>query len=78
MVKKAQEYVPFRIFASIYKPFFSSIVMGAVMLLVKLIFPHTLYGMALTGILGAATYLIVLLFVFKIHIIKEAAQLFKK
>ncbi|MFH0773502.1 MAG: oligosaccharide flippase family protein [bacterium] len=78
VVKKAQEFVPFRIFASIYKPFFSSLVMGFVMMFVKQIFPHTLYGMALTGISGALTYLIVLLFIFKINIMREAIQLFKK
>lgn len=77
VVKKAQQFVPFRIFASIYKPFFSSIAMALVMVLVKQIFPHTLYGMALTGLFGASTYLIVLLFVFKINIMKEAMQLFR-
>lgn len=78
VVKKAQEFVPFRIFASIYKPFFSSIAMGAIMVLVKQIFPHTLYGMILTGISGGATYLLVLMFIFKINIMNEAVQLFKK
>jgi len=78
VVKKAQEFVPFRIFASIYKPFFSSLAMGVVMMLVKQIFPHTLLGIMLTGISGASTYLFILLFVFKINIIDEAAQLFKK
>lgn len=78
VVKKAQEFVPFRIFASIYKPFFSSIAMGIVMVLVKQLFPHTLFGMILTGFSGACTYLIVLLYVFKINIMNEAVQLFKK
>jgi len=78
VIKKAQEYVPFHIFASIYKPFFSSIAMGLVMLLVKQLYPHTIYSLILTTFAGATTYLVVLLFVFKINIIKEARQLFVK
>ncbi len=78
VIRKAQEFVPFRIFASIYKPFFSSIAMGLVMVIVKQIAPHTLQGLILTSLSGASTYLIVLLFVFKINIMNEAAQLFKR
>jgi hypothetical protein len=52
--------------------------MGIVMMMVKQLFPHTFYGMILTGISGASTYLIVLLFIFKINIMNEAVQLFKK
>lgn len=78
VVKTAQKYIPFRIFASIYKPVFSSAAMGVMMLIVKQIFPHTLYGMVFTGFAGAFTYLSVLLFVFKINIMKEGTQLFKK
>lgn len=78
VVRKAQEFVPFRIFASIYKPFFSTIAMGIVMFFVKPIFFHTFYGMMFTTLSGIATYLSVLYFVFKVNIIKEATSLIKK
>jgi len=78
VIKKAQEFVPFQIFSSIYKPFFSSLAMAVVMLLVKQLFPHTVQGIILTTLSGAATYLTVLLFVFKINIINEAMLLIKK
>lgn len=78
VVKKAQEFVPFRIFASIYKPFLSTIAMGVIMLLIKQIYIHTLYGMILTALSGVATYLFVLYFIFKVNIIKEATSLIKK
>jgi len=78
VIKKAQEFVPFRILSSIYKPFFSSLAMAVVMILVKQIFPHTLMGIILTTLSGATTYLTVLLFVFKINIMNEAMLLIKK
>lgn len=78
VVKKAQQFVPFRIFASIYKPFFSSFIMAIIMIFTKQLFPHTLHGMALTAISGALTYLFVLFFLFKVNIINEALLLFKK
>ncbi len=78
VVKKAQEYVPFHIWASIYKPFFSTVAMGAVMMFTRQFYIHTLLGMVLTGASGACTYLFVLFFVFKINIMKEAMGLFKK
>ncbi len=78
VVKKAQEFVPFHIFASVYKPFFSSIAMGVVILIVKQIFPHTLHGLILSSVTGASTYLLVLLFVFKINIMNELRQLIRR
>ena len=52
--------------------------MGLVMVIAKQISPHTFPGLILTSLSGASTYLIVLLFVFKINIMNEAAQLFKR
>lgn len=78
VVRKAQEFVPFRIFATIYKPFFSSLAMAFIMVLVKQLFPHTIHGMILTSVAGAGTYLSVLLFIFKVDIIKEARGLINK
>lgn len=78
VVRKAQEFVPFRIFASIYKPFFSTIAMGVMMFFVKQIYFHTFHGMILTTLSGIITYLFVLFFVFKVNIIKEARRLINK
>jgi len=78
VVRKAQEFVPFRILASIYKPFFSTIAMGIVMFFVKQIYFHTFQGVILTSLSGAVTYLFVLFFVFKVNIIKEATSLVGK
>lgn len=78
VVKKAQEFVPFRILASIYKPFFSTIAMGVMMFFVKQIYFHTIHGMILTTLSGIITYLFVLFFVFKVNIIKEAHGLINK
>lgn len=78
VVKKAQEFIPFHIFSSIYRPFFSSLAMAIAMLLVKQLFPHTLLGITLTGLSGGITYLLVLLFIFKINIMNELIVLFKK
>lgn len=78
VVRKAQEFVPFRILASIYKPFFSTVAMGAIIVTTKQLFPHTLHGMILTILSGGVTYLVVLLFVFKIDIIREARTLINK
>ncbi len=78
VVRKAQEFVSFRILASIYKPFFSTMAMGVVMFFVKQIYIHTLHGMILTTLLGTTTYLFVLFFVFKVNIIKEATSLVSK
>ena len=78
VIRKAQEFIPFHIFATIYKPFFSSIAMGIVMILIRQFFHHSIIGLLITSISGAVTYLFVLLFVFKINIINEAMNLFKK
>jgi O-antigen/teichoic acid export membrane protein len=78
VMKKARELVPFKIWASIYKPFFSAITMGAIMIALKQLFPHTMYGIIITSIAGALTYLAVLLFAFKVDIIKEARGLIHK
>lgn len=78
VVKKAQEFVPFRILASIYKPFFSTMAMGIVMFFVKQIYIHTFHGMVLTTLTGIVTYLFVLFFIFKVNIIKEARLLISK
>ena len=78
VIRKAQEFIPFQIFSSIYKPFFSSLAMAGVMILVKQLFPHTLHGIILTTLSGFATYMMVLLFVFKVNIMNEAMQLIKK
>lgn len=78
VVRKAQEFVPFRILSSIYKPFFSAMAMGIVMFFVKQVYFHTFHGMILTTLSGAATYLFVLFFVFKVNIIKEATILVRR
>lgn len=78
VVKKARELVPFHIVSSVYKPFFSTLMMGLVMIVMKTLFNHTLFGLIITSSAGAFTYLAVLLFVFKVDIMKEARGLIQK
>jgi hypothetical protein len=52
--------------------------MGAVMIAAKQLFPHTLHGMIITILSGGVTYLVVLLFIFKVNIIGEARTLINK
>lgn len=78
VVTVAKKYVQFRFIHSIYKPFLSALMMVLVITLIKLVVTHHLMALTLSVLLGGATYLSMLYFVFGVNMVKEVQLLFAK
>lgn len=72
----AKRFVHFRFIHTTYKPFLSALIMGLVIGLIKLVITHHMTALILSVLLGGATYLSTLYFVFNVNMVKEVKLLF--
>ncbi len=75
---RAKKLAPFHFGRSVYKALIGAPLMGLVMLLLLRLVPSVYAGMAVAGIMGALSYVVILKTVFKVDMVKELRALFVK
>jgi O-antigen/teichoic acid export membrane protein len=74
---RAKKLAPFHFGRSVYKALIGAPLMGLVMLLLLRLVPSVYAGMAVAGIMGALSYVVILKTVFKVDMVKELRALFE-
>lgn len=76
VVSLAKKFVQFNFLSSVIKPIVASLIMGILLSAVLVFFDRNILSLVLTGIVGATSYYLIFLLLFKINLVRALYSLF--